>query len=163
MGRVPLLVRDVLFTLVVPGTGGVLVPWWLLGLGAVPPVRGWYGGVVIGAGVALYVASVRAFAVAGRGTPGPWDPPRRVVDRGPYRYVRNPIYVAAMLIVLGEAGLFGSVTLLEYAGGAAVAFHLLVVWYEEPRLRRAFGEPYAAYVRTVRRWIPLPRARRMSG
>ena len=154
-----LLVRNIVFTLVVPGAGGVLGPWLLVG---VPPVRGWYGGVVIAAGVALYVWAVRAFAVTGEGTPGPWDAPRRVVATGPYRYVRNPIYLAAMLIVLGEAGLFGSVRLLWYAAGAAVAFHLLVVAYEEPRLRRAFGDPYAAYTGSVRRWIPRVPARTMG-
>jgi len=157
-----LLVRNIAFTLVVPGVGGVLAPWWLLGF-EVPAVRGWYALGVIAAGAALYVAAVRAFAVTGRGTPGPWDAPRRVVATGPYRYVRNPIYLAAMLILLGQAGLFGSVRLLGYAAGAGVAFHLIVVGYEEPRLRKAFGEGYGAYVRTVHRWIPRLRAPRMSG
>jgi hypothetical protein len=75
---------------------------------------------------------------------------------GPYRWVRNPIYIAALLIVSGEAWLFLSVDLLLYAGGLAVAFHLLVIGYEEPRLRARFGEEYEAYRRTVSRWIPHP-------
>ncbi len=78
---------------------------------------------------------------------------------GPYRWVRNPIYIAGMLIVLGEAWLFLSAALLLYAGVAAVAFHLLVIAYEEPKLRTQFGEQYETYRRTVPRWIPRrPRA-----
>jgi protein-S-isoprenylcysteine O-methyltransferase Ste14 len=96
------------------------------------------------------------FAAVGRGTPGPWDPPRRFVAAGPYRWVRNPIYLAGMVIVLGEAWLFGSTALLLYAVGVAVAFHLLVVAYEEPRLRDRFGEQYEAYRRAVSRWVPHP-------
>jgi protein-S-isoprenylcysteine O-methyltransferase Ste14 len=83
-----------------------------------------------------------------------WDAPRQVVAAGPYRWVRNPIYIAALIIVAGEAWLFLSVALLIYTGVLAVAFHLLVVGYEEPRLRRRFGEPYEAYRRAVSRWIP---------
>jgi protein-S-isoprenylcysteine O-methyltransferase Ste14 len=81
---------------------------------------------------------------------------RRFVAAGPYRWVRNPIYVAALLIVSGEAWLFLSVDLLLYAGGLAVAFHLLVIGYEEPRLRARFGEQYEAYRRIVSRWVPHP-------
>jgi protein-S-isoprenylcysteine O-methyltransferase Ste14 len=94
------------------------------------------------------------FAVAGGGTPGPWDAPRRFVVGGPYRWVRNPIYIAAMLIVCGEAWLFLSVDLLLYAGGLAVAFHLLVIGYEEPRLRARFGKQYETCCRAVSRWVP---------
>jgi protein-S-isoprenylcysteine O-methyltransferase Ste14 len=82
---------------------------------------------------------VWVFATAGRGTPGLWDSPRRVVTIGPYRWVRNPIYLAALLIVSGQAWLFLSVDLLIYAGALAVAFHLFVTGYEERRLRARFG------------------------
>ena len=152
-----LALRNLLFTVVVPGSGGVLIPWWLLTRGgAAPAPKAWYAVVVIAAGAVLYLACVRVFAVVGRGTPDPLDPPRRLVAVGPYRWVRNPIYLAALLIVLGEAWLFLSLSLLEYAAGAAVFFHLLVVGYEEPRLRGRFGEQYEAYRRTVSRWIPRP-------
>ena len=152
-----LALRNLLFTAVVPGTGGVYLPWLILTRhGASPRPVAWYAAGVIAAGVVLYLRCLWAFAVVGRGTPGPWDPPRRVVAAGPYRWVRNPIYLAAMLIVLGEAWLFGSAALLLYAGVAAVAFQLLVVGYEEPRLRAQFGERYEAYRRTVSRWIPHP-------
>jgi protein-S-isoprenylcysteine O-methyltransferase Ste14 len=150
-----LALRNLLFTVVVPGSGGVYVPWLILTHGgASPSPVAWPAVAVIAVGVLLYLRCLWIFAVVGRGTPGPWDPPRRVVAAGPYRWVRNPIYVAAMLIVLGEAWLFGSAALLLYAGVAAVAFHLLVTAYEEPKLRAQFGEQYETYRRTVSRWIP---------
>lgn len=152
-----LIVRNLLFTIVVPGAGGAYVPWLILTRhGASPAPAAWYAVPVIGIGIALYLSCVWAFAVAGRGTPGPWAAPRRFVAAGPYRCVRNPIYIAALLIVSGEAWLFLSVDLLLYSGALAVSFHLLVIGYEEPGLRARFGEQYEAYRRTVHRWIPHP-------
>jgi protein-S-isoprenylcysteine O-methyltransferase Ste14 len=116
----------------------------------------WEAVPVIVAGTALYVWCAWNFAVVGRGTPGPWDAPSRFVATGPYRWVRNPIYIAAVLIVLGEAWLFTSWPLLAYAGAMAVCFHLFVTGYEERTLRRRFGRTYLDYRRTVRRWIPGP-------
>jgi protein-S-isoprenylcysteine O-methyltransferase Ste14 len=113
---------------------------------------------VIGAGTALYVWCVWTFAAVGRGTPGPWDAPRLVVAAGPYRWVCNPIYIAALLIVLGEAWLFWSLPLVEYAAAMAAFFHLVVIGYEEPALARRFGVTYLEYQRTVPRWIPRRRA-----
>jgi protein-S-isoprenylcysteine O-methyltransferase Ste14 len=78
------------------------------------------------------------------------------VAEGPYRWVRNPIYIAALLVVVGEAWLFLSLPLLLYAGALAVSVHLFVIGYEEPTLRRRFGDEYAAYQRHVRRWVPRP-------
>lgn len=150
-----LIVRNVVFTVVVPGLGGVWVPWWILtrhGGGAA--AAGWAAVPVIAAGAGLYGWCVWAFAAVGRGTPGPWDAPRRVVAAGPYRWVRNPIYLAALLIVLGEAWLFGSLWLLAYAGGMAVSFHLFVTGYEERVLARRFGGSYQEYRRAVPRWLP---------
>jgi hypothetical protein len=98
----------------------------------------------------------------GGGTPGPWDAPSRVVAAGPYRWVRNPIYLAALLVVLGEAWLFLSLPLLAYAGAMAVLFHLFVTGYEEPTLRRHFGRTYLEYQRMVPRWIPPPAAPRLG-
>jgi protein-S-isoprenylcysteine O-methyltransferase Ste14 len=145
----------VVFTLVVPGAGGVYVPWLILQRhGALASPAAWYAAPLIAAGVCLYVWCVWEFAARGRGTPGVWDAPRRVVAVGPYRWVRNPIYLSALLIVGGEAWLFLSAALLLYAAALAVAFHLLVVYYEEPRLRARFGEQYEGYRRSVRRWVP---------
>jgi protein-S-isoprenylcysteine O-methyltransferase Ste14 len=154
---VNLIVRNVLFTIVVPGAGGVYVPWLILTRhGASPHPQAWYALLVIAIGIGLYVWCVWVFASVGRGTPGVWDAPRRVVAAGPYRWVRNPIYIAALIIVSGEAWLYLSVDLLVYVGVLAAAFHLLVTGYEEPRLRARFGEQYEVYRRTVSRWIPHP-------
>ena len=102
-----LFVRNLLFTIVVPGAGAVWLPWWVLAHydpSAVPAA--WPALAVIGVGAALYLWCVSVFAVVEAGTPGPWDAPQRVVAVGPYRWVRNPIYLAALLVVLGEAWLF---------------------------------------------------------
>ena len=150
-----LFVRNLLFSIVVPGLGGAWVPWWILTRGgrtAAPAA--WEAVPAIVAGAALYVWCVWNFAAVGRGTPGPWDAPSRVVAAGPYRWVRNPIYIAALLIVLGEAWLFMSLPLLAYAGMMAVFFHLFVTGYEERTLRRRFGSTYLEYRRVVPRWIP---------
>src|ERR1700749_592713 len=122
-----LVVRNVVFTLVVPGLGAVWLPWRLLTRnGGTPAPTAWEAVPVIAAGAALYVLCVWTFAAVGAGTPGPWDAPRRVVARGPYRWVRNPIYLAALLVVLGEAWLFTSPRLLAYAAPPAGRFPLLL-------------------------------------
>ncbi len=102
----------------------------------------------------LYLWCAWAFAAVGLGTPGPWDAPRRVVAVGPYRFVRNPIYLAALLVVLGEAWLFLSIPLLLYAVTIAVGCHLFVIGYEEPTLAARFGAEYQAYRRAIPRWLP---------
>src|SRR6266496_2084332 len=150
-----LIVRNLVFTVVVPGLGGVWAPWWILTRhgGTATPVA-WEAVPVIVAGAALYLWCVWNFAAVGGGTPGLWDAPSRVVATGPYRWVRNPIYIGALLVVLGEAWLFSSLSLLVYAGAIAVLFHLFVLFYEERTLRRRFGPAYADYARTVPRWLP---------
>jgi protein-S-isoprenylcysteine O-methyltransferase Ste14 len=155
-----LWLRNLLFTVVVPGSGGVLIPWWILTHShATLDPAAWYAVVVIVLGAALYLWCLWAFAIVGIGTPGPWDPPRRFVAVGPYRWVRNPMYISALLVVVGEAWLFRSLPLLVYAGAAAIFFHLFVVSYEEPALGRRFGETYAEYRGIVPRWIPRPPGR----
>ena len=152
-----LLLRNIIFTIVVPGLGGVYVPWLILTRHGDSPTPGaWYAVAFIAAGALLYFSCLWFFGAVGRGTPGIWDAPRRVVSVGPYRWVRNPIYIGALLIVSGEAWLFASVAVLLYVAALAVAFHVLVVGYEEPRLRARFGEAYETYRRTVPRWIPRP-------
>jgi protein-S-isoprenylcysteine O-methyltransferase Ste14 len=152
-----LAVRNLLFTIVVPGLGGFWAPWWILTRdGRYPAPVAWEAVVVIAAGIALYAWCTWKFAAVGRGTPGPWDAPRRVVATGPYRWVRNPIYISALLVVGGQAWLFGSLPVLAYAGAMALCCHLFVIGYEEPALRRRFGSDYLEYKRTVPRWIPRP-------
>jgi protein-S-isoprenylcysteine O-methyltransferase Ste14 len=152
-----LIVRNLVFTIVVPGLGGVWAPWWIMTRhgGTATPVA-WEAVLVIAAGAALYLWCVWNLASVGHGTPGLWDAPRRVVAAGPYRWVRNPTYIAALLVVLGEAWLFMSLPVLAYAGAMAVFFHLFVTGYEERRLGRHFGDSYLEYRRRVPRWIPRP-------
>jgi protein-S-isoprenylcysteine O-methyltransferase Ste14 len=157
---VSLALRNLAFTVVVPGTGGVYIPWRILRLrgDAVRP-EVWYAMLVVAAGIILYLWCVWTFGAVGRGTPGIWDPPQRVVATGPYRWVRNPIYVGALLIVSGEAWLFLSVGVLIYAGLLGLSFLVIVLSYEEPTLRGRFGASYETYRRTVPGWIPRrPRA-----
>ncbi len=142
-----------------------MVPWQILtrhGSTATPTPAAWEAAPVIAAGTALYGWCVWNVAAVGRGMPGPWDAPSRVVAAGPYRWVRNPTYLAALLIVLGQAWLFMSLRLLAYAGAMAVFFHLFVTGYEEPTLRRRFGSTYLEYRRMVSRWIPRRRAARTA-
>lgn len=150
-----LLIRNVLFTLVVPGSGAVWIPLWILMRGGATPTPAvWYAAGVILLGAALYVWCIWNFATVGRGTPGPWDAPRRFVAAGPYRWVRNPMYISALLVVGGEAWLFLSAALVVYLIAMAIVVHLFVIGYEEPTLSRTFGETYAQYRRSVHRWIP---------
>ena len=112
-------------------------------------------GMIIGtAGAAVALWCVFTFARIGKGTPAPFDPPRRLVIRGPYRFVRNPMYIGAGLALAGAALFYESVPLLAYAGLFLLASHVFVVWYEEPTLRRTFGQEYEVYCRQVRRWWP---------
>lgn len=143
-----LALRNVFFTLLLLGAGAVYAPWWILTRGGAAPRPVTFSAItLIIAGVALYLACLWVFATVGRGTPGPWDAPRRFVATGPYRWVRNPIYMAALLVLIGEAWLFMSPPLLVYAVPAAIGVHLFVVLYEEPTLRRRFGAEYELYRR----------------
>lgn len=168
-GRVSLIVRNALFTIFVPGLGAVGGPLLILYRrgggrgGGFGHVIGWHWAaiVLIAAGAALYLWCVYLFAAVGRGTPGPWDAPRTVVAVGPYLWVRNPIYLGALAVVLGEAALFGSLALMVYAAVMAACFGAFVAGYEEPTLRRRFGQSYAGYAAVVPRWIPrAPRHKR---
>lgn len=112
------------------------------------------GAVLVLAGGALAAWCVVTFALAGRGTPAPFDPPRRLVVTGPYRHVRNPMYVGAGVALAGAALYYGSLALLGFLAFLGLAAHLFIVFYEEPTLGRLFGEEYDAYRARVRRWVP---------
>lgn len=117
-------------------------------------------GILVGVGGgALAVWCILTFALVGKGTPAPFDPPRRLVVAGPYRYVRNPMYIGAGLAVSGAAIFYRSLPLLGYVGLFLVATQAFVVFYEEPTLTRMFGEEYRAYRTRVRRWLPRRRDR----
>jgi protein-S-isoprenylcysteine O-methyltransferase Ste14 len=107
-----------------------------------------------GSGAALALTCILTFVFVGRGTPAPFDPPRRLVVRGPYRLVRNPMYLGAGLALAGAAVLYQSLPLLGYAGVFLLISHVCVVVYEEPALRRAFEEDDEAYCGRVGRWWP---------
>ena len=106
----------------------------------------------VGAVVALWC--VFAFALIGKGTPAPFDPPRRLVIAGPYRFVRNPMYLGAVTALFGVALFYESAIVAAYAVGFLLVCHVFVLAYEEPTLRRLFGSDYDAYRRRVHRWVP---------
>lgn len=112
------------------------------------------GSLVTSIGAAVAIWCIATFALVGRGTPAPFDPPRRLVLRGPYRYVRNPMYIGAALALCGGALFYQSKALLGYAGAFVLLMHAFVVLYEEPALAAGFGEEYRSYCRQVRRWWP---------
>jgi protein-S-isoprenylcysteine O-methyltransferase Ste14 len=113
--------------------------------------------LVFGLGILLWC--VRDFYVAGKGTLAPWDPPKHLVVIGLYRFVRNPMYVGMMLLLIGWALIAGSPSLGGYALLFTIAFHLRVVLYEEPRLRSQFPQAWADYAATVPRWLPRLRGK----
>ncbi len=107
----------------------------------------------IGAIIALWC--VFTFAFIGRGTPAPFDPPRRLVIRGPYRFVRNPMYLGAGLALASVALFYKSWPILGYTVVFFFATHFFVLLYEEPTLRKTFGQEYDKYCRQVKRWWPV--------
>ena len=106
------------------------------------------------AGGILALACVLTFAFVGKGTPAPFDPPRRLVRSGPSGYVRNPMYIGAELALAGAAIFYRSPALAGYALVFLAITHVFVLVYEEPTLDRLFGEEYRAYRMAVRRWLP---------
>jgi protein-S-isoprenylcysteine O-methyltransferase Ste14 len=149
--------RTLIFTIIVPGFWTVLVPYWVVGHSARLELRGVAvaGWLLVAAGVALYLTSAFwGFALRGKGTPAPIDPPKKLVVVGPYRVVRNPMYWSVLGVMLGEALAFRSVALAEIGCAFFVFAAFFVMVYEEPILRRKFGAEYEAYCRRVPRWIP---------
>jgi protein-S-isoprenylcysteine O-methyltransferase Ste14 len=152
-----ILFRAIVYATLFIAFGLVFLPSWLLrdsGL-TVPAVTGpaqAAGGALIVAGGCLVGWSILTFVLAGKGTPAPFDPPRRLVVSGPFRYLRNPIYVGAVAAMAGAAIYFGSWGLAAYAAAIALIFHVLVRTYEEPVLRRTFGDEYDGYCAQVPRW-----------
>jgi protein-S-isoprenylcysteine O-methyltransferase Ste14 len=112
------------------------------------------GGIVLAAGAVLVLETTARFAFQGRGTPAPWAPPERFVERGSYRFVRSPMYLGVILLVVGQGLLLGCEVLYLWAAGAWLIFTSFLVFYEEPQLRRRFGDDYDDYRRRVHRWLP---------
>jgi protein-S-isoprenylcysteine O-methyltransferase Ste14 len=112
------------------------------------------GMLVAAIGAALALWCVFVFALVGKGTPAPFDPPRRLVSAGPYRFVRNPMYLGAGVALFGAALFYQSPILAAYAAVFLLVCHVFVLAYEEPTLKRLFGSDYDAYRRRVHRWLP---------
>jgi protein-S-isoprenylcysteine O-methyltransferase Ste14 len=117
---------------------------------------GWQvlGLIPISVGIAVYFICASDFITVGRGTPAPIAPPTRLVVRGLYRFVRNPMYVGVGTLLVGETIFVAERPLAVYTAVVCVAFHLVVLLYEEPQLTRLFGDDYAKYRAAVPRWIP---------
>ncbi len=151
--------RTLIFLVLVPGTVLFYIPIEIASsterLVPLGPLR-FLGLGPLALGIAIVLWCARDFAVKGRGTPAPIDPPKELVVRGLYRYVRNPMYVGAVLILVGHVGWFLALELLLYLALVLLAFHLFVVLYEEPALTRKFGDAYRDYQAAVPRWIPRP-------
>ncbi|HET7691685.1 MAG TPA: isoprenylcysteine carboxylmethyltransferase family protein [Gemmatimonadota bacterium] len=114
------------------------------------------GVALMALGLVIMAVCVATFVVRGRGTPAPFDPPRAFVASGPYRWVRNPMYIGMFTFLVGYALCAVSFPALLVAFAMLAAAHLVAVLYEEPSLARRFGEPYREYRRTTPRWIPRP-------
>lgn len=155
--RATLAVAETLiFTVLVPGTVAGYIPWRLRQ--HAPPVTGveeWAAITIIAIGIAIYLhTAFWGFAVIGSGTPAPIVPTRILVVRGLHRFVRNPMYLGVALIIAGQAWLFHSLHIAIYMACMLLIAHLFVISYEEPTLRKQFGEEYDRYRATAPRWIP---------
>ena len=161
MQRPAAILGSAVFFVIAPGVVAGFIPWWITRWELHPPflglslIRG-IGVVLIVAGVAGLIESFARFALQGVGTPAPVAPTRHLVVTGLYRHVRNPMYVAVVSIILGQAILLGDWRLIAYAALIWVTTHMFVVSYEEPTLHRTFGAEYEAFRANVPRWIPRP-------
>jgi len=159
MHRPSAAVGSSVFFVVGPGTVVGLIPWLLTGWQVREPVPYWapmrvLGAILLLAGVIVLVQAFVRFVVEGLGTPAPIAAPERLVVGGLYRYVRNPMYVAILAAIIGQALLLGQLGLLVYAAALWLISAAFVRWYEEPTLTRRFGADYESYRRAVPAWWP---------
>jgi protein-S-isoprenylcysteine O-methyltransferase Ste14 len=147
----------VVFLVVAPGVVDGLVPWlltsWRMANSYPVPVQviGW---ALVAAGAAVLIGAFVQFVVVGVGTPAPVAPTERLVVRGLYRYVRNPMYLAVLAVIIGQALTLGRPVLLLYAAAVGATVAAFVHWYEQPTLARRYGAQYDAYRRAVPGWWP---------
>jgi protein-S-isoprenylcysteine O-methyltransferase Ste14 len=149
-----MFIRALLAFIVLPGVAAGIAPPVIA---YVDPWRGavWMPGLaVMLIGTFLLLWCVRDFYVSGKGTLAPWNPPQKIVTVGLYRYVRNPMYVGVLLLVLGWSLCLSSVMLAAYMFVLAIGFHIRVVRYEEPRMAAQFGKEWETYRASVPRWLP---------
>jgi len=155
------------FLVLAPGVVAGVVPWsltaWQEGSPYPLPVR-IVGVALCVAGAAVLLGAFTQFVVEGSGTPAPVAPTEQLVIRGPYRYVRNPMYLAVLSVIVGQALWLSRPVLLAYAAAVALMFAAFVRWYEQPTLTRRYGAQYQAYLRNVPGWWPrLRRVKDRSG
>jgi len=159
MRRILAIVGSAIFLVVAPGIVAGYVPWricrWhveapLLGISSLRLV----GVLLIAAGLTVLLDSFARFALQGLGTPAPIFPTRHLVVSGLFRYVRNPMYIAVVSLILGQGLFFGSFLVLEYGIAVFVGFYLFVLIYEEPTLLKSYGREYEQFCANVPRWIP---------
>jgi protein-S-isoprenylcysteine O-methyltransferase Ste14 len=148
-----------IFLAVAPGFVAGLAPWWISHWRFDAPFFGlavfrFAGGVLAVLGLAGLLECFARFALRGIGTPAPVFPTRHLVISGTYRYVRNPMYIAVVATIFGQALLFGNVALMEYGAVVWLLFHVFVLAYEEPALRSTFGAEYISFCAKVPRWVP---------
>jgi protein-S-isoprenylcysteine O-methyltransferase Ste14 len=154
-----LLLRNLLFTILQPGVVTVLFPYLILrwqGQAFLP--ERWSILNVIGLclmliGLSILLSCILRFATEGKGTISPLDPTKKLVAKGLYRYSRNPMYLGAITLVIGEAVFWWSLALAIYSVVVFVGFNLFIILHEEPRCRRDFGDEYTEYCQNVRRWL----------
>lgn len=159
MNRVTAALGSIVFFFLAPGTVAGLVPWLISGWQRQTGFTGaeiveLVGVALIAAGLLVLVDCFARFALQGVGTPAPVAPTKHLVVAGWYRHVRNPMYVAVVAIIAGQALLFADIRVLAYATVVWVGFHAFVTQYEEPTLAQTFGEDYTVYRKAVRRWAP---------
>lgn len=159
MGKLWLGIRSVGMTVLFPGIVVGYLPYRILAPVRVPQLDEWswaqYGGIAaVAMGASALVWCIWAFAHHGRGTLAPFDEPPKMVVKGPYRYVRNPMYAAVVLILLGESSVFSSAGLLLYTSLFFVVFNVFIIGFEEPRLLSKHGTEYVEYSKQVGRWLP---------
>lgn len=157
--RVFAVLGTALFLALAPGTVAVYVPWLICHWRVHAPFPGFLllravGMVLMVAGAAALLECFARFALQGIGTPAPIFPTHRLVVKGLYRFVRNPMYVSVLAALIGQALWFGSVGVLLWAVAAWFAAHLFVTGYEEPTMRKSFGKEYEEYRKHVPRWFP---------
>jgi protein-S-isoprenylcysteine O-methyltransferase Ste14 len=156
MHRGTAAIGSIVFFVVAPGTVAGLIPWWLTSWqvdGAWLPLQV-LGAIVIAAGLAVLVQAFARFVIDGFGTPAPIAPTDELVVSGLYRHVRNPMYVAVVAIIAGQALVLGQEVLLVYAAAMWAVFASFVRLYEEPTLLATYGAQYDAYRRAVPAWLP---------
>lgn len=153
------MVGSAVFLLIAPGFVVGMVPWWICGWRIRPSLLGFSAFRAVGGALAMLggvglLDSFRRFAVEGLGTPAPVLQTRRLIITGFYRHVRNPMYLAVVSAILGQALIFGCFALLVYAALVWLLCHIFVLSYEEPKLRALFRADYDLFCARVPRWIP---------